>query len=288
MDPIALSDLPGDCSLKTFLALQDEIGYIVRKKVRLIHWNREEGGERAKLLRGLGYSVLFEIPSGQSFFRTLRQNPPDAVVVDLSRLPSQGRDMGLAVRHFKETCKVPIVFAGGEPEKRKRILERIPDAVPADWDGIAKALRKAIAHPPESPARPRSLLEGYEGAPLVKKLGIKKGMRVNLVNAPEGFESSLGALPEGAVLSRSTSGKRGLTLWFAASRKDFEGRLEKIAALAEPGPLWIAWKKRGSGSGSGLTQQHVRETGLAIGWVDYKICKIDDLWAGLLFTKRKQ
>jgi hypothetical protein len=182
-------------------------------KVRLIHWNRTEGGERVKLLRRLGVSVVFEIPSGQSFFRTLRRNPPDAVVIDLSRLPSQGRDMGIAVRHFKETCKVPIVFAGGDPEKRDRILEQIPDAEASEWDGIRGALVRAMASPPTAPIRPRSLLDGYSSTPLTGKLGIKKGLRVHLINAPKGFKASLGPLPEGTVLKTGGSGMRDLTIF---------------------------------------------------------------------------
>ena len=53
------------------------------------------------------------------------------------------------------------------------------------------------------------------------------------------------------------------------------------------GALWIAWPKQASGVASDLTQQHVREIGLATGLVDYKICAIDATWSGLLFTRRK-
>jgi hypothetical protein len=32
----------------------------------------------------------------------------------------------------------------------------------------------------------------------------------------------------------------------------------------------------------------VRERGLALGIVDYKICAIDATWSGLLFAKRRE
>jgi hypothetical protein len=51
--------------------------------------------------------------------------------------------------------------------------------------------------------------------------------------------------------------------------------------------MWIAWPKKASKMVTDLTQQVVRERGLASGLVDYKICSIDATWSGLLFTRRK-
>ena len=49
----------------------------------------------------------------------------------------------------------------------------------------------------------------------------------------------------------------------------------------------MAWPKRASGVATDLTQQAVREAGLAAGLVDYKVAAIDNTWSGLLFTRRK-
>jgi len=51
--------------------------------------------------------------------------------------------------------------------------------------------------------------------------------------------------------------------------------------------MWIVWPKQGSPLASGVTQQAVRDAGLAAGLVDYKICAIDPTWSGLKFTRRK-
>jgi hypothetical protein len=75
-------------------------------------------------------------------------------------------------------------------------------------------------------------------------------------------------------------------LWFTRSRKDLEGDIERMALLAKQGPLWIAWPKNASPLGSDLTQAVVRKGGLATGLVDYKVCAIDAIWSGLLFTRR--
>jgi CheY-like chemotaxis protein len=256
-------------------------------RIRLIHWNSEESKERAQRLIGLGYEVIYEIPSGPDLLRDLRNDPPDAMVIDLSRLPSQGRDIALAIRHQKSTRNIPLVLVEGDEEKVKRIQEHLPDAVYTTWDKMDKALKHALAHPPTDPIVPKSRLAGYSGTPLVKKLGIKSNSTVILINAPKDFEKSLGKLPEGVRLSRKNSGSRDITIWFVKLTKELEGHIDKIAKKVEKGCLWIVWPKKTSGVLSDLTQNHVRKVGLASGLVDYKICSVDETWSGLLFSWRK-
>src|SRR3970040_2450082 len=133
----------------------------MKHRVRLIHWNADEAKQRAKILRAAGYEVIHKIPDGPEFLRDLRAKPPIAVVIDLSRLPSLGRDVGLAVRQSKATRHTPLVFVGGEPEKVARVKSLLPDATFTVWNKIRSALKQAIAHPPANPVRPDSLLAGY-------------------------------------------------------------------------------------------------------------------------------
>jgi hypothetical protein len=79
-----------------------------------------------------------------------------------------------------------------------------------------------------------------------------------------------------------------LTIWFTKSRKELKANIGKMAVTIGEGKLWIAWPKKGASLASDLTQQDVREAGLAVGLVDYKICTIDETWSGLLFTRRKK
>jgi hypothetical protein len=181
---------------------------------------------------------------------------------------------------------VPLVFVEGDPEKVKRIQSLLPDAVFTSWGRVRSALKRAIANPPKDPVIPASNLAGYAGTPLPKKLGIKEGTVTALVNAPDGFERTLGALPEGATLKRNARGKRDLTLWFVTSRAELERRMASMAKTAGDA-LWIVWAKKGSARDAGLTQADVRKTGLAAGLVDYKIAAIDATWSGLKFTRRK-
>jgi hypothetical protein len=130
-------------------------------------------------------------------------------------------------------------------------------------------------------------MDGYSGVPLAKKLGIKPGLVVALIGAPDAFESTLGVLPEGVEVRRQTRGRRDLTIWFCRSRKELDRRIVRMTAFAENAGLWIAWPKKASDKSTDLTQQTVRDVALAEGIVDFKICAIDATWSGLRFTQRK-
>jgi hypothetical protein len=256
-------------------------------RVRLIHWKAEESAERAERIRPAGYEVDYE-PLAPDILRKMREDPPDAVVIDLGRLPSQGRDIALAIRKYKATRHVPLVFVEGDPKKVAKVQELLPDAVYTTWDEIGVALEQAITHPPVEPVVPESTMAAYAGRPLPKKLGIKEGSVVSLIGAPEGFEATLGELPLGVTLDWQGNEPSDLTIWFTRSRAGLEQGMEAMVPRAARAPLWIAWPKKASGVVSDLTQQIVRETGLDAGLVDYKVCSIDATWSGLLFTKRKQ
>lgn len=256
-------------------------------RLRLIHWNAAEAEQRAALLQAAGYAVDSEPFTGPPSMRKLRADPPDAVVIDLARLPSQGRDVAVNIRHYKATRLVPIVFVDGQPEKVGRIRELLPEAVYTSWSEIAAALPQAISHPPAEATVPSSTFAGYSGTPLPKKLGIKAGVTVALVNAPDGFERVLGELPEGVKLVREISSQAEVILWFNTRRSELEEGLPVMVPLAEHGGLWLIWPKKASGMATDLNQAIVRELGLAAGLVDFKIAAIDDTWSGLRFTSRR-
>ncbi len=258
-----------------------------RPRIRLIHWNAAEAKERAAKLRAAGYTPDAR-PFAPSFLRELRERRPAAVLIDLSRMPSQGRDVGIAVRHAAGTRRIPIVFVDGEPERVARVKRHLPDAVFTSWGRIRSALKRAIARPPKQPAVPPSALAGYAGTPLAKKLGIKADAVVALAGAPEGFDDTLGELPENVTLRRRARGRRDLTIWFTKSRKDLESRIDPMASHVGDGGLWIVWPKKASGIPTDLTQSEVRRIGLNAGLVDYKICAVDTTWSGLKFAQRKR
>ena len=256
-------------------------------RIQLVHWNQTEAREKIALLRRAGYDVGYE-SRAQSLLRALKADPPDAMVIDLSRLPGHGRDVAITVRHNKAIKLTPIVFVGGDPDKVKLIKELLPDAVYTTWRNAAAAIEQTISDPPEVTVIPRSVLEGYAGTPLPKKLGIKTNSKVVLISAPADFEKILGVLPEGAKLVAEKRADNDLIIWFNRSRRSFEMDIDRIIPLVGQGGIWIVWPKQSSKLGSDLTQLNIRETCFASGLVDYKICAINDTWSGMRFARRKR
>ena len=256
-------------------------------RVLLIHLNADEGVERAKSIRAAGYDVTRLLPQGLKFLRDVRRDPPAAIVIDLERTPSVGRDIALALRMSKSTRHVPLVFAGGAPEKVPGIRKMLPDAVYSSWSKIGAELKRAIARPVANPVVPQSIFETYSGTPLLKKLGVKANTSLALIDAPDGFRESLGSLPDGATVRDKFGPRCDLTMWFVRSSDKLNRDIKRIAAELDDGLVWIAWPKKTSAIASDLSQVSVRAVGLAIGLVDFKVCAIDATWSGLLFTRRK-
>ena len=257
------------------------------RRLCLVHWDIAEAEKKAPGLKDLGYEVECAAPRGYPGLRPLRDSPPDVVVIDLSRRPAYGRDIAQALRRYKDTRNVPLVLLGGEPAKVTTIRERLPDAVYARWEQAAGALEDAISRTPDVPTVPPSPMEGYSGTPLPRKLGLKPASTVALLGAPDGFEATLGELPDGLVFTRAAGGPCDVGLWFVRSRAELEGEVGRIGAGLGGGRLWIIWPKKASGVVTDVTQQLVREVGLGAGMVDYKVCSVDATWSGLLFARRK-
>jgi hypothetical protein len=255
--------------------------------IKLVHWNQSEAAQRAALLEATGYIVNSDPLEGLEFLKAWRESPPDAVVIDLTRLPSRGREIAVAIRHSKATRTIPLVFVEGDPQKVQRIRKLLPDAAYASWDSISSSLKEAITNPPTAPVAPKSLFDAYAGQTLPKKLGIRPGMAVLLVGAPQGFTRLLEELTDNVSIHASEEHSDELIVWFAQSRQELEHCFEALQLRQDFRLVWIAWPKKTSGMATDLTQQIVRETGLRSGLVDFKICSIDQTWSGLCFTHRK-
>jgi hypothetical protein len=128
-------------------------------------------------------------------------------------------------------------------------------------------------------------MPGYSGTPLAKKLGIKDGFRVALLHVPDEVETEL----RNALMKcrRETVASEDLDfiLLFAKSLTVLKVELSSAAkALAPAGMLWISWPKKSSGVPTDLTEDVIRQSGLAAGLVDVKVCAVTVVWSGLKFV----
>ena len=123
--------------------------------------------------------------------------------------------------------------------------------------------------------------------PLAAKLGIKPGFAVCVLGAPRGFADALAPLPAKVTLSARAAAPADLFVAFVRSSRELEARLAELQSRIERQTLWLAWPKQAAKVATDLNGNVVRETGLAAGWVDYKVCAIDPTWSGLAFKRRR-
>ena len=123
------------------------------------------------------------------------------------------------------------------------------------------------------------MTSGYSGTPLPAKLGVKTGGRVLLDGAPDDLpvdgHHRPGREPYDVVLLFAPDAARLSARWPALAPR-----------VTTAGRLWVCWPKKSSGVPTDLTENAVRDFGLAQGLVDVKVCAIDATWSGLAFVRR--
>jgi len=101
-------------------------------------------------------------------------------------------------------------------------------------------------------------MPGYSGTPLPKKLGIKPGFRVHLVNAPAEVRSELSEALDQCSVSKADPLDFGLL--FCKSRNELIKQFSPTASLlTAAGMLWVSWPKKASGVVTDLNENFVRE-----------------------------
>jgi hypothetical protein len=255
------------------------------KTVRLVHWNEDEGLERRQLLEALGFDAVFDFGDGLFVIRQIKSTLPDAVVIDLSRIPSHGRDIAQSLRNTKYSRHIPIVFVDGEPEKVKKTRQLIPDATYTTWGRIKAALTKAMAKPVVNPVVPDHNLAW--GKPTVEKLGVKPGFKVALLASPKGFADTLKPWPAKVTLTARPDANVDLFMAFSRNARELQAHLITMQSVTGKQTLWLLWPKKASGVKADIDGNLVRTSGLTAGWVDFKVCSVDDTWSGLAFKRRK-
>jgi methylmalonyl-CoA mutase cobalamin-binding subunit len=257
------------------------------KRVRLFHWKSEDGLLITDILRRAGFEVDYDAEFSPKHFRAVRDAPPDAVVIDLSRLPSHGREIATALRGNKRTRQVPILFLGGAPEKIVIVRQKLPDAAYCAQARLVAAVRKCIKERPVEPVVPTQMMDRYAARTAAQKLGIAAGSRVAVIDAPRDYARVIGDLPEGVDFDEESWAGCPVTLWFVEEPESFLAALPKMRKAAAISKLWVAWPKKAARKDSQLSETFIREMAIESGLVDYKICSINQTWSGLCFALKK-
>jgi CheY-like chemotaxis protein len=257
-------------------------------RIRIIHWQPPEAQKLVETLRSAGHQVEYD---GKFVFpaslQAWRRSPPDAFVIDISRMPSRGREVAIALRGSKPTWQRPIVFVDGLPEKVEAIRKWLPDATYTSNTRIKSAVRHALAHPPEEPVRPAQMMERFGGRTSAQKLGIREGSTVAVIDPPRDYAKVIGQIPSGVTFQETEEEASNVTLWFVHDPETYLDGLPAMRSIAGKTKLWVLWRKQAAGGSAGITQNFLRQAAIAVGLVDYKICSVNQTWSGLAFGRKK-
>ena len=121
---------------------------------------------------------------------------------------------------------------------------------------------------------------GYSGTHLIKKLGIKEGMKVLLIGEPINYFTLL----EEDLSSQLCLKKEmpDLVHVFVTNRRVFELHMIKIKQRMKPTTIiWVSWYKKSAGIATDITEDVIRGYALHNDLVDVKVCAVSDVWSGL-------
>lgn len=125
-------------------------------------------------------------------------------------------------------------------------------------------------------------MAGYSSTPLAKKLGIKPGHKIKLVNAPAHYFNLFTDMPADIRVIEKPKELKDFIHFFTKERAELDTILPKLKnELVQNGAIWVSWPKKAAKISTDVTENSIRDLALAIGLVDIKVCAVDDTWSGL-------
>ena len=130
-------------------------------------------------------------------------------------------------------------------------------------------------------------MAGYSETPLLKKLGIKEGSALFILQPPSEYFDWISPLPPEVKVKAKLAGDFDFIHLFVKDQKTFSKEFVRSKKqLKKDGMMWISWPKKASKVPTDLDENIIRDFGLKNGLVDVKVCAIDDVWSGLKFMFR--
>ncbi|QJR36816.1 DUF3052 domain-containing protein [Gemmatimonas groenlandica] len=131
-------------------------------------------------------------------------------------------------------------------------------------------------------------MAGYSGTPLAKKLGIVEGTVVHVVHAPSHYQSLLAPLPPSVCFLARLAPAAQVVHLFTTERAELASKLTAWrTALPDTVVIWVSWPKKSAKVATDITEDTVRAVALPLGFVDVKVCAVDEVWSGLKLVVRK-
>ena len=132
------------------------------------------------------------------------------------------------------------------------------------------------------------MASGYSGTPLAKKLSLRDGQRVWFDNMPEEFADEIGDYALDLTFVDPAQGIDAAHI-FVTERADLEAKLATLRnQIAPDGQVWVSWPKKAAKVPTDITEDTIREVALPMGFVDTKVCAVDETWSGLKLVIRKE
>lgn len=129
---------------------------------------------------------------------------------------------------------------------------------------------------------------GYSNTPLARKLGFREGCRVFLSGAPNGYADLVQPLPPGVVFESKAGGRTDIAHIFVTEGAVLRARLLALRRTLKPeASVWVSWPKQSSKVPTTVTEGTIRELAVPLGFVDIKVCAINETWSGLKLVLRK-
>lgn len=123
---------------------------------------------------------------------------------------------------------------------------------------------------------------GYSKTPLAKKLGIRDGFIIKLINQPDYYFDLFADMPNHVTVATDAKTKKDFIHCFVTNAEEFYKTILSIRnEIRQDGMIWISWHKKSSKIATDVTENLIREVALQNGLVDIKVCAIDEVWSGL-------
>lgn len=128
---------------------------------------------------------------------------------------------------------------------------------------------------------------GYSGTPLAKKLGFADGTSVFAVGMPSSVKAEIAETAKPKFITKATKGQAAAHV-FALKASVLEAELKKLRPLLAPsGMIWVSWPKKAAKVETDITEDTIRRIALPMGYVDVKVCAVDEVWSGLKLVIRR-